>query len=752
MSAKKKSHAQSTAALSHPQVHDAASLTAQALFSPDASLFALLAQAVDKHRIRVFDATTASPVVEHTLDTRATSTQWLNLALVVEEEKSGAPTKKRKKEWNAALAAVEENPLALLCVGLVNGSVAIFSAKHARIVRTLTHPSSLTPIHALSAGARPSQLWSSSSDGTLRLWNVVTNELLGSWKAEGVPYSALAPRPGHVSNDETQLLVANHAVRLLSFRTSKSVSETEKPSEKASFTGHASNVNSLDWDKAHPTRFVSTATGDRVVNLWRAPEAPSTQGSVAANIPLDSVVRHASISSTDARSTLLTLSASGKVSLFELPPDTKSPAKVPTLSPRSTITAPSRKGEEDVQVVAATFLLQEGRVRVARLKGGLKPIFDDVQYIDDAGNFISKTTLTKDVSAALAAAAEATKGVVQRRYVEARTTVGSGIHLGLDKDDFPTTVEGELDVDLAELSLGQRMTALSGGDNAMEVDDDESGSDSGQKSKPRGKSRSGKEKDESSLRIPANSLARTLVQALHSSDTGLLETCLLHTDEKIIMNTVRRLPPQLAVPLLNACVDRLGRGPRANQGKATGGGASSQRGTGLVKWVRAVLVVHTAYLMTLPDLVTRLSGLHATITARLALRDPLLALSGRLDMVLTQIELRASGGPTPLAAEGKRAKKAKREPTKYVEGETSESEDEMEIEIGDDAGSVEDVELGGESGSDEDDEGSEEDDEEEEEEEEEEDSDEDGPHLNGFVDDEAEEDWGDESDEFSDDV
>ena len=100
------------------------------------------------------------------------------------------------------------------------------------------------------------------------------------------------------------------------------------------------------------------------------------------------------------------------------------------------------------------------------------------------------------------------------------------------------------------------------------------------------------------LPVPAHSLSRTLVQALHSADTRLLETCLLHSDEGLVLNTVRRLPPQLAVPLLTACVERLGRGAGANTGKGGGGGASAQRGTGLVKWVRAVLVVHTAHLMT----------------------------------------------------------------------------------------------------------------------------------------------------------
>lgn len=138
----------------------------------------------------------------------------------------------------------------------------------------------------------------------------------------------------------------------------------------------------------------------------------------------------------------------------------------------------------------------------------------------------------------------------------------------------------------------------------------------------------------------------------------------------------------------------------------------------------------------MPDLVARLSGLHATLTSRLALQDSLLSLSGRLDMVLSQIELRSSNAPAPLAT----APKTKQPKTqnavvkRYVEGE-SDDDDEMEVEVEneDDAGSVEDVEFGkdGDDSDSEEDEGSDDS--------EESDDEEDGPRLNGFVDDEADE-------------
>ena len=140
----------------------------------------------------------------------------------------------------------------------------------------------------------------------------------------------------------------------------------------------------------------------------------------------------------------------------------------------------------------------------------------------------------------------------------------------------------------------------------------------------------------------------------------------------------------------------------------------------------------------MPDLITRLSGLHAVLTSRLALHESLLSLSGRLDMALSQIETRSSNAPTALTATPKAKQPAVSHVVKrYVEGESEDEDDDVEVEMDDDGGSLEDVELGGFD-----------DMEEEEDEDEEEDySDEDGPGLNGFIDDEAEEDYSEDEDE-----
>ena len=147
------------------------------------------------------------------------------------------------------------------------------------------------------------------------------------------------------------------------------------------------------------------------------------------------------------------------------------------------------------------------------------------------------------------------------------------------------------------------------------------------------------------------------------------------------------------------------------------------------------------YINQIPDLVTRLSSLHATLTARLNLHDSLLSLNGRLDMVLSQIELRSSVAPTALTSPPKKGDRANKKSTvvRYVEGESDSSneEDDMTVVVEtehNDVDGIEEVELDG--GSEDDDDMSNESEDE---------GDETG--SNPFVDNEAEEEYSDEENE-----
>lgn len=238
-------------------------------------------------------------------------------------------------------------------------------------------------------------------------------------------------------------------------------------------------------------------------------------------------------------------------------------------------------------------------------------------FLDDDGNFLQNLSLGKVSEGAVEDGSQVRtpfllfittvshtilriQSIANKRYEEPSSlAVGSGFDLDQQDADENSEAQRELDgalqVDLAELSLGQRLTAVT--ENiANNASDSEN--ENGTKDPTRSNKSSKKQSQSENPAIPANSLTRTLIQALHSSDSRLLELCLAHSDSALISNTVRRLPPQLAVPLITACVERLGRGPRAANMKGRGGGASSQRGSALLVWLKTVLAVHTGHLMT----------------------------------------------------------------------------------------------------------------------------------------------------------
>ena len=235
---------------------------------------------------------------------------------------------------------------------------------------------------------------------------------------------------------------------------------------------------------------------------------------------------------------------------------------------------------------------------------------------------------------------------------------------------YPTNVDSSNDQsqlptdDNTELTLGQRLKAnknstlnLSNDDNDKQFQDNF---------------------NEKSSNIPAHSLATLLTQSLNSNDNQLLESCLSQSDPVIIKNTINRLPNNLALPLLNQCTSRLSRP----------GKAGSQRAKTLLEWSRSVIMIHTAYLLSVPEISQRLLSLHSALSLRIDSHQPLLSLSGRLDLILSQIDLQKS-------IEEKRSKLDENQNSNtvtYIEGE-SDDEDIIEYD-NDDQNGIEDVELG----------------------------------------------------------
>lgn len=390
----------SNTSLSHPPLRDSSFLASLSAFSPSGDFFALVSLAVGKHRLRVHDTNTRRSISEYIADSaRVTALSWANFQTPKslsenQESEDSAPRKKRKKRDSRTVQSVSEpDAIPVVVLGLSTGSIIIFSPTHARVIRTLSHPSSTSSILAFDIYTDLSTdaliFLTSCADGTIRAWKAQTGELLSSIKADDrLPGTSLSLRPG-VESDHLSFLLAHHSIRLLS-TSSSLLTSPQKLTEEAHFIGHASNITMLRWqpsaenDTQFPRLFASVAESDRHVHIWEVPRVLGSEGKLVASAPLDSDARHIAFSQSPIHPSLLVLSASGRVSIFTTTNDQittttpkKTKEKVTTLSPRSSVTITVRRSTAPVEVINAAFD-QDGQIRIVWLAGGVKPVFNVV--------------------------------------------------------------------------------------------------------------------------------------------------------------------------------------------------------------------------------------------------------------------------------------------------------------------------------------------------------------------------------------
>ncbi|KAI8886591.1 NUC189-domain-containing protein [Backusella circina FSU 941] len=87
---------------------------------------------------------------------------------------------------------------------------------------------------------------------------------------------------------------------------------------------------------------------------------------------------------------------------------------------------------------------------------------------------------------------------------------------------------------------------------------------------------------------------------------------------------VRRLPLDAVLPLLSELLEKF----------------NHSRDTEVTAWLKTVLLIHTGYFMTLPDVVKKLSQLYKSLNTDLEVYPKLLSMRGRLDLVQGQIDAR----------------------------------------------------------------------------------------------------------------
>jgi len=119
-----------------------------------------------------------------------------------------------------------------------------------------------------------------------------------------------------------------------------------------------------------------------------------------------------------------------------------------------------------------------------------------------------------------------------------------------------------------------------------------------------------------------DTLAQLLAQGLHSNDPRILDSVLDRADMELIDNTVKKIPAEAVVPLVTVLQKYIkGRG-MVNASHA--------------KWLKAVLTIHTGYLVSVPDCRELLTPLYALLETRTQHYNQVLQLRGKLELLTRQ--------------------------------------------------------------------------------------------------------------------
>ncbi|KAF9183780.1 WD repeat-containing protein 43 [Haplosporangium sp. Z 767] len=609
-------------------------------FSPDGGHnYCIVTPGADHHRLRIFDSATGT--IKNDYEAKEGDGKWtcVRWGTITETGVNGAAKKKRR-------ASIGGSSSAVLALGHTNGHISIYSLVHGRVIHELSgsHTGKVNDFFFSKNGNRG---FSAGEDGLICEWDILQGVEMSKFHAD-----SKAVKKIQLNHEETMILTAGHSMKLWDIESRETIK---------SFTGHASAITNVVFS-ANDKFLASTAEQDRFINLWDCTRDNQQEGNITA-LTLDNTVTHVDISPNNA---VLAISEEGTAGLWQNAQNasgTSSSSTKANKKKRFTTRAcdclvkiESSRGDRAVIPLLAGVFTPQGQMILAR-GSTIKPVFEKIDFQNEDGSLKEKelimtrapvTGFLMDESAQAASNVKATK----KAYDEASVTVVGKSDLALPTpgmaDENNSDEEGE-SKDAAQLegrTMEEKLQDLAVEESVTNASGKKLKQSAGSKNKyPTPK---------------ANSLQQMLIQALHSNDLQLLEACLTFNNVEVIRNTVRRLPTAYVVPFLTQVIHKFQQKPN--------------RGEALLEWIKAVLLIHTAYLMTVPDLIKKLSNFYQTLDSRVSVFQKLLNLHGRLDLVMSQIEMRQQYETEDTTNEAT---------TVYVEDEDDEDAEDLDVDMED---------------------------------------------------------------------
>ncbi|CEI89834.1 hypothetical protein RMCBS344292_04179 [Rhizopus microsporus] len=564
--------------------------------STTADHFALISMAMDRHRLRIFNVRSGTVSNDYSAKEkeRVTCLSWGYIKDNSDLQASTVQAFKKKKSGVAPLSKV-------IALGMQSGSISIYSLSHGIVIKRLENAHT-TPISDFVMTKDGSRGYSVAEDNYIIEWDIEEEKELFKWKAD-----AKNVRKLKLSHDGSKLATAGHTITLWDLNSRSVIKK---------FTGHASVVKELAFSPQDDL-LVSSAEDDRYINVWDAQSSNTNANNVTA-LTVESNVSHIDFSTTEP--TVLAVTEEGIVAVWENPSlvtvqatsHKRKMMRSLTKEPDTSIKVLSTEQDNKmIPILAAKFVTDKGGKSIMTARGSsVKPSFEVVKYVnEETGAILREIELSRQpVTNFLidnASIAANNLRTTKKIYDESTVTVVGNSDFAIKA---PTMANDQQeDEGSAEQTIEQKL---------MSLDVTDSNEHKAKKNKKK------------TLETPAaGSLQTVLVQALHSGDNSLLEACLQFTKRDVIENTIRRLPTKYIIPLLIDLITRFQEKPG--------------RAPALLIWIQSILLIHTAYLMTVPNLVGKLSNFYQALDTRLGVFPKLLALRGRLDVVQSQVNVKS---------------------------------------------------------------------------------------------------------------
>lgn len=510
-------------------------------------------------------------------------------------------SKKSKTSKDSSVTSIENelSDLDLIAIGTSQGSILLYSLTKAALHSEYAKDGHVEKVNGIAwCSQYKDALYSCSDDGHIIEWSIVSSKLRHKWKAAKTPVTAI-----NVDSTSKHLISSSKTI---------TVWDLETRTKLTTLTGHSNDIFQLSFllNQSLSSMFLSAASNDRVINMWAIDKNNNNTNGAVCSLTINEGPAYLDVAVVNNTTALVTaVTNKGHLFIYKhaIGEDKKSKKPVKAIHQVKIQT------EEGVPLaIYGAFVTNAFNERLDSFESesDLTLYFVYGSHVAPVIEKMKLSELTEKITVLKRQDPFKSKVLVQTQTTKIETPdVAKELKVLVPGYMAPQSnnslINKRKSVDPSQMTLEERL-------NVMGIESNTNGD----------------VEYAAEGQIPkTDNLLVLLVQGLQSNDAKMLNHVLQHKNEKVVAKTVRMLPSNHIISLVRELNKRL-------QGHA-------QSGIGIVKWLKCVLMIHTSYLMSYPDLVNSLGSVYEMMNARTKLFPQLSKLQGKLQLVMSQVTSQA---------------------------------------------------------------------------------------------------------------